>query len=97
MATHPDKCGITTMGIVFANPPLVVGSTNPITIDDGGLLVHTKPVGEVFPELLLMLAVSSLRMEYVNYPLEYTWLYRPPCPSTPPVDPPIPTEKRLLM
>jgi hypothetical protein len=41
--------------------------------------------------------LSSLRMEYVNYPLEYTWLYWPPCPSTPPVDPPIPTEKRLLM
>ena len=60
MAAHPNKRGIMVIRIVTNNVALVVGSTNPISIGDGGLLVCIKLFGEGFPELVLMLAVVHI-------------------------------------
>jgi hypothetical protein len=46
VATHPDKRCITAIRIVTVNIALVVGSTNPVSVGDGDLLVRVKLVGE---------------------------------------------------
>lgn len=50
MAAHPDKCSIAVIRVITVDIALVVSGANSVSVGDGGLLVHTKLVGEGSPE-----------------------------------------------